>query len=74
MRIGICDGEETWRVKIENLLNVYSRQEKIDLTVIGFSGLNALKAHNDIVFHILFMDMIWVSKHPFYSNSLTNVP
>ena len=39
MRIGICDGEETWRVKIENLLSVYSRQEKIDLTVIGFSGV-----------------------------------
>lgn len=46
MRIGICDGEETWRVKIENLLNVYSRQEKIDLTVIGFSGLNVYKVQH----------------------------
>ena len=63
MRIGICDGEETWRVKIENLLSVYSRQEKIDLTVIGFSGLSALNAHNDIVFHILFMDIEFGDNH-----------
>ena len=57
MRIGVCDEEEMWLFKTENVLNFYGRQQKLDLTVIGFQRGEDLKAYEGTAFHILFIDI-----------------
>lgn len=57
MRIGVCDEEEMWLVKSENVLNIYGRQQKLDLSVFGFQRGEDLKAYDGMAFHVLFIDI-----------------
>lgn len=63
MRIGVCDEEAMWLVKAENVLNVYGRQQKLDLSVLGFQRGEDLKAYDGMALHILFIDIEFDDNH-----------
>lgn len=57
MRIGVCDEDEMWRVKINSLLENYRQQQLLEMTVVSLKRSDYLVFNQKNEVHVLFIDI-----------------
>lgn len=57
LRIGICDDELEWRKKVENILEIYGKQQEMEITTVCFRDSYSVSLYEGAPFHIFFVDI-----------------
>ena len=58
MRIGICDGDKSWRMRAEELILQYGKTSGIEMETFRFAGGKQLESYTGEPMDVLFIDVV----------------